>query len=241
MDEKRRKKILLFIRRNKLDESTIYLIDQALTHKSYANEQSATRHAPKLNEYNQRLEFLGDAILGMIIAKAFYLEFPNNNEGDLTRKKARAVCEATLADIGNHIGIGRVIQMGKGEVNTKGFERKSCIGDALESLIGAVYLNNGYDACEKFVLSLWNPYIKHDKVVLDSIDYKSKLQEYIIRSKKIRPEYKVLSIGGPEHEREYTIGLLIEGKQLSSATAKSKKKAEQQAAEHYMKQLHLKV
>ena len=241
MNEERRQKILLFIRQNRLNDSTIQLIDQALTHKSYANEQNGDRHTPKLDEYNQRLEFLGDAVLGMIIAKAFYLEFPNSKEGDLTRKKARAVCEATLADIGNHIGIGRVIRMGKGEVNTKGFERKSSIGDALESLIGAVYLSDGYEACEKFVLSLWQPYIKHGKVVSDSIDYKSKLQEYIMKEKKVRPEYKVLSIGGLEHEREYTISLLIEGQQLAKATAKSKKKAEQQAAKHYMKKLHLEV
>ena len=127
--------------------------------------------------------------------------------------------------------------MGKGELATGGDRRRSNIVDATEAIIGAIFLDRGFYEVENFILNLWSPYLKEEKFVEESFDYKSQLQERLMK-KQVRPEYRILSSFGPDHEKEYLVGLYIQGKEVSSAKAFSKKKGEQIAAEKYLKSIN---
>ena len=240
MTEERKNQLKSFIIKNNIPKISIGLINVALTHKSYANEYSKHKRSLPTHLHNQRLEFFGDAVLGMIVAEELYRNKTDYNEGQLTKKKAQVVRESTLAVIGNQLGIGEVLLMGKGEMASKGEKRASNIADALESLIAAIFLEVGYKETKNFILNLCGSYIKN-KALEESIDYKSYLQEYLIKKEKILPEYKVIHVEGPEHEKTYMIGLYISGKKVSEAKGQSKKKAEQQAAENFFKDYKIKV
>ncbi len=236
MHKDRLKKLKDFSSRNSLQDVSLELLDQALTHKSYANENHhGYKNKLKVNLHNQRLEFLGDTILGTVVALAICRQCEECDEGNLTKKKSRIVCEATLAEIGEGLGIADLLLLGKGEKETGGSERKSNIADAMESILGAIFLDRGYDTTEMFILKHWAPYIEGEVVVSGSIDYKSQLQEWLVKKRKIRPEYRVLSTSGPEHDKDYEIGLFIMDELASRGIAKSRKKAEQTAAEQYIK------
>ncbi len=235
MDDARIKKLLDFIQLNRLPQLSLGLLNVALTHKSFANELNSNR-SPDLKYHNQRLEFMGDAILGAVIAAHIYQAQPNDDEGKLTQKKSEIVCEAALSEIGSRLSIGQYILMGKGEFCSGGSQRVSNIADAVESLIAVIFLEKGYEASQDFILHFWKPYLQYGMVPAGSIDYKSKLQEYLIRKLKVRPEYKVLRTEGPEHQNIYRIALLINGKKILESKGMSKKKAEQKAAEKYFNQ-----
>ena len=236
MNQKRKADLEQFISRHNLDGISVDLLNQALTHKSYSNELKGQAGRDKnFRKHNQRLEFLGDAILGLIIAKTLYDVNPDANEGELTKKKSMAVCEPTLAEIGDKLELGNYLLMGKGELQTGGVNRSSNIADALESVIGCIYISSGIKKTEEFVLKHWKPYIEETKIALFSIDHKSILQEMIVKLKKTRPEYRVISTEGPEHKKIFLIGLYINGQEIGRAKANSRKKAEQQAAFDYLK------
>ena len=242
MTKEREAQLRSFIAENNIPKISFEFIDIALTHKSYANEfKKHRRYSLPLDIHNQRLEFFGDAVLGMIVAEELYRNKTDYDEGKLTKKKAQVVRESTLAAIGNQLGIGRVLLMGKGEVASRGIQKVSNIADAVESLIAAIFLETGYEKTKDFVLKICGPYIKRDEVPQDSIDYKSYLQEYLVKKEKIRPEYKVMNIEGPEHKKTYVIGLYILGKQVSEAKGNSKKKAEQHAAENFFRDHNIRV
>lgn len=226
-----------FAKNINIDASIIDLkfLHQALTHKSYINELKGARHNPKLSTLsNQRLEFLGDAVLGMVIAGELYRRYPMENEGVLTKKKAMAVCEPTLAEIGKKLKVGEQLMLGKGELNTGGREKNSNIADALESIIGCLYLSGGFEVASDFIISHWQPYLDEKKRAQFSIDHKSILQEKLIKHNNLRPEYKVLKTSGPEHNKTFEVGLFIQGKMEVTASAQSRKKAEQKAALQYL-------
>jgi len=212
----------------------IDILKIAFTHKSYANE-IRNISPEKLSLYhNERLEFLGDSILGMIIGEELFLKYPEYDEGLLTKYKARAVCEATLKEIGEALEIGQMLMMGKGEQATGGKRRSSNIADTLEAVVAAVFISCGYKVTKNIILYHWGPYLTGKKIAKASIDYKSELQEYLVKNKKIRPEYRVLSSTGPDHDKEYTIGLFLEDQKALEGKGKSKKKAEQYVAEQYL-------
>jgi ribonuclease-3 len=240
MNIKRKNSLEQFVKENNLSAISIELLDQALTHKSYTNEiKNGNNRLTDVQKHNQRLEFLGDAILGLIIAQTLYELMPDSNEGELTKKKSMAVCEPTLAEIGEKLKIGNYLLLGKGEIQTGGVNRTSNVADALESIIGSIYLSSGIEAARKFIIQNWKPYIEESKIAMFSVDHKSILQEMIVKSQKIRPEYKLVSTSGPEHKKEFLIALHINGIEKNQASANSRKKAEQKAAFEYLKKNNL--
>ena len=242
MITERQKQLKNFLSKLRISIKSLKLIDQALTHKSYANEilKGFDRNAvPDI--HNERLEFLGDAILGMSIARALFKLYPEENEGALTHRKAQVVCEATLYEIGMQLSIGEYILLGKGERDSGGAERTSTIANTVEAVLGAIFESDGFEVTEKLILRLWDPYLSEKKIASASIDHKSRLQEYLLAKRKTRPSYKILKEAGPEHAKEYTVGLFINGKKESQGTGQNKKKAEQNAAEIFLKEnnIHL--
>jgi len=235
MNQKRKALIQEFIEKHNLQGVSPEILNQALTHKSYSNEyRENNKKSFNLETSNQRLEFLGDAILGLAIAKMLYELFPEANEGELTKRKSMAVCEPTLAEIGEGLELGKYLLMGKGETQTGGIGRTSNIADALEAVIASIYLSAGIEKTLEFILKFWMAYLEESQVAMYSIDHKSKLQEIIVKSLKIRPEYKVISTSGPEHSKSFLVGLFINGQEMLRATANSRKKAEQKAAYEYL-------
>lgn len=240
MNLKRKESLKTFVKRNNILGVSEDLLNQALTHKSYCNELKidAKKNSDPV-KHNQRLEFLGDAILGLIIAKTLFKLMPKANEGLLTKKKSMAVCEPTLAEIGDKLHLGEYLLLGKGETQTGGVTRSSNIADALEALIAGIYLSAGAEKTEEFILKHWMPYLEETKVAMFSVDHKSILQEIMVKTRKTRPEYRVISTEGPEHEKIFLIGLYINGEECGRAKENSRKKAEQKAALEYLKKYNL--
>ena len=240
MIQKRKQLIRQFIERHNLHGVSETLLNQAFTHKSFSNEVKDYKgKSGNLELSNQRLEFLGDAILGLVIARLLYDLIPDANEGELTKKKSMAVCEPTLAEIGEELEIGTYLLMGKGEMQTGGIARASNIADALEAVIASIYLSAGLEKTIEFITRFWKPYLDESQVAVFSVDYKSRLQEMVVKTQKIRPEYKVISTTGPEHDKLFLVALFINGKEMLRALANSRKKAEQKAAYDYLKKKNL--
>ncbi|MDH4261970.1 MAG: ribonuclease III [Spirochaetia bacterium] len=236
MTQERKALIQKFIDLHNLHGVSVEILHQALTHKSFSNEiKGMGGKIANIELSNQRLEFLGDAILGLCIARTLYDLFPDANEGELTKRKSMAVCEPTLAEIGENLEIGTYLLMGKGELQTGGVERASNIADALEAIIAGIYLSAGLEKTMEFIVKFWIGYLEESQVAMFSIDHKSKLQEFLVKTKKIRPEYKVLSTSGPEHSKTFLVALYINGQEMLQATSNSRKKAEQKAAYDYLK------
>lgn len=210
----------------------IALYRQALTHKSYINE-SGKRSAVALL-HNQRLEFLGDAVLGTVMAEYLYQKFPFYEEGKLTRMKSGLVCGETLTLVGNRIGLGNYLLLGKGEKSEGGKMRDSNIEDALEAFIAAIFLDRGMGAAKKFILRLWNTELNNTNFL--ERDPKSTLQEWLAKHKQTRPQYRLLEESGPDHQKIFTVGLFIYEQWQLSAKAASRKKAEQEAARLFLEQ-----
>ena len=201
----------------------ITLVQNALTHSSYANE----RWHDSLRS-NERLEFLGDSILGMVVAEYLFQNFPNRPEGELTRMRADMVCEQSLALIANRIGLGGFLLLGHGEERFGGRNRNSILADAVESVIAACYLDGGYDAALKFV----NTFVLVDIPVVKfhNTDYKTALQEKVQQKKNQTLSYQLVGEEGPDHDKRFRVEVLLNGSTIGSGTGTSKKRAEQDAA-----------
>lgn len=200
------------------------LLVKALTHSSYANEM----RMGKLND-NERLEFLGDAVLEIVTSKFLYLNYPEYSEGSLTKLRASLVCEPTLAYCTKSIDLGKYIFLAHGEEKCGGRERKSILSDAFEALIGALYLDGGMTEAERFI----------KKYVLDDIESKTKfydcktnLQEIIQAKHNGNVEYKLIGEVGPSHNKVFNSAVIYHGKILGEGSGSSKKAAEQEAAYH---------
>ena len=193
----------------------------ALTHSSYSNEKKLHKY-----ECNERLEFLGDAVLELVSSGRIFRENPKKPEGDLTRVRASYVCEPTLALCAREIGLGDFILLGRGEDMTGGRDRDSILSDAMEATIGAVYLDGGFSCAEKYVEEFVLKDIEKKKLFYDSKTY---LQE-IVQREHMELEYVMLKEEGPDHNKTFLAGVFVDGKQLSSASGRTKKKAEQAAA-----------
>lgn len=221
--------VKMFMKKIGLQDLESDLLVQALVHPSYTFENPG-----KGLENNQRLEFLGDAVLDFIIGEYLYLHYPEKPEGELTKMRAAVVNETTLARHGKNIGLGQVLFLGKGEQLTGGRERPSIIADALEAVIGAIYLQYGFEKVRKFVLDMFIPEIKKlDKGHYG--DFKTMLQEKAQKQEN-EVEYKILEESGPDHNKLFTAGVYIQGILKGTGKGRTKKEAEQQAAELALEQ-----
>ena len=197
------------------------LLSQALTHSSYANE----KHMKKGSD-NERLEFLGDAVLEIVSSEFLYLNYPKLPEGDLTKMRASLVCEPTLAFCTRQLNLGDYLLLGKGEDMTGGRKRKSILSDALEAVIGAIYLDGGFASAKEFILKFILTDIEHKQVFYDS---KTILQE-LIQGRHEQLSYELIEESGPDHDKQFTVAVLVDGERVSVGEGHTKKAAEQQAA-----------
>ena len=201
----------------------IQLLQNALTHSSYANERW---HNSLLS--NERLEFLGDSVLGMLVAEYLFRNFPDRPEGDLTRMRADMVCEQTLAAAANKIGIGEHLLLGHGEERFGGRSRNSILADAMESVIAACFLDGGLEAAlqvvRKFIL------VEVPVTRLHNVDYKTKLQELVQQKKNQVLSYVLVGESGPDHDKQFEVEVSLNGNVVGKGTGSSKKRAEQMAA-----------
>ncbi|UCG54802.1 MAG: ribonuclease III [Dehalococcoidia bacterium] len=208
------------------------LLKQALIHSSYTNENPST--API---HNERLEFLGDAILGMTIAENLFRFLPNASEGELTRLRATLVCRSTLYYIAKKIGLNRHLYLGKGEEASGGRNKSTNLAGALEAIVAAVFLDSGFDVTIDFVLNLFDEHLKEIATKGVGIDYKSKLQQLTQSSYQETPNYRITQVSGSSHEPEFTAEVSIGKSILGIGYGKSKKIAEAEAARSALEQL----
>ena len=203
----------------------ITLLQNALTHSSYANE-----HWHDSLKSNERLEFLGDSILGMVVADHLYSNFPNRPEGELTRMRADMVCETSLAKAAETLGLGQHLLLGHGEMQGGGRTRASILADAMESVIAACYLDGGMDASKALIEKLILPNVPKEQ--LHNRDYKTALQEKVQQKKNQVISYRLVSEEGPDHDKHFTVEVLLNGAAVGTGTGSSKKRAEQAAAQN---------
>ena len=211
--------------------NNVKLLENALTHSSYANE---VRNGLTSNE---RLEFLGDSVLSIIVADYLFLHYKDIPEGELTKKRAYAVCEKTLFGYAQKIGLGDMVLLGKGEERTGGRNRPSVISDAFEALIAAIYLDGGIEKATEFVL----PFIEiatETKPVFK--DYKSTLQEVLQQNPTEKFEYIVVGESGPDHNKEFIVEVHLNSNVIGYGKGRSKKIAEQQAAKQALELMGVK-
>ncbi len=201
------------------------LLKTALTHTSFSHEKKNNI------ENNERLEFLGDAVLELVISKHLFTKFKDLSEGSLTKLRASIVCESSLAKVAREINIGDNIMLGNGEENTGGRERDSILSDAFEAIIGAIYIDSG-DILEaqNFIISKMDDTIKEKRETFEMNDCKTYLQE-IIQKHSIEPiKYEIVNEEGPAHNKIFTVRIMHNNKELGRGRGKSKKDAEQDAA-----------
>lgn len=200
------------------------LLELALTHRSHANQGEAQRDS------YERLEFLGDSVLGMVVAELLYRDHPEMMEGDLTKLKALLVSEATLANVARDLSLNAHLILSADEDRAGGRERASILADALESVIGALYLDAGIDAARRLIAT--HVYERKTEVQSDDSrrNYKGELLEYLQSRGNGLPRYDVVSETGPDHDKLFTISVLIQGRSFGTGSGSSKKEAEQRAA-----------
>ncbi len=196
------------------------LLDEALTHSSYANEHGQNRIS-----CNERLEFLGDSVLSIIVSEYLFAKRPKMPEGELTRRRAALVCEEALAGFAREIELGRAMKLGKGEGKTGGADRDSTLADCFEALIASIYLDGGMEPARCFVMRFVN---EHDN---DGVrDYKTELQEVIQKNPEERVRYVVVSETGPDHNKVFTVEVRLNSNTIGRGSGHSKKEAEQSAS-----------
>ena len=198
------------------------LILKALTHSSYANEKKMEKY-----NHNERLEFLGDAVLEVCTSDFLFKEYLDKPEGDLTRLRASIVCEPTLAECARAIQLPDFLILGKGEETTGGRYRDSIVSDAFEAVIGAIYLDGGIEEAKKFIIRFVLNDIENKHLFYDS---KTILQETVQKLYKKKVEYKLISEEGPDHDKKFNVQVLLEDTILGEGIGRTKRKAEQQAA-----------
>lgn len=201
------------------------LLYTALTHSSYSNE---SKNLYSMN--NERLEFLGDAVLELIISEFLYKKYPRLAEGELTKMRAKIVCSESLSEIALELNIGNSIMMGKGEELQGGRERKSVLANAMEAIIGAVYLDSELDITRDFVIMKLKSIIKNVENGKVSKDYKTILQEKVQSEKNKELYYKLIKEEGPDHNKLFYVDVIINNKRVASGKGRNKKEAEQDAA-----------
>ncbi len=212
------------------------LLVRALTHKSFANEMK------QKIEHNEKLEFLGDAVLGLIVAELLYHKYPENTEGGLSKKRASVVNEEVLCQIGLKFRLNHLLQLGKGEAQTGGASKARLIASSFEALMGAIYLDGGYDVAKNIVY-------REFESVTDAFcgaedferDYKTRLQEWVQKSFKETPRYEVVAEEGPSHDRHFVVCVKVKETVWAKGSGRSKKSAEQDAAKQALSQQYKEI
>ena len=224
ISEKRKKELETFLVKNNVEAGNFDLINASLTHPSFIFEKELQK-----TQHNQRLEFLGDAVVGLIVGEYLYNRFPEKKEGALTKMRAAIVCESALAGAARKINLGRYMLMGKGEKMGGGENRSSNLADAWEALCGAIYLEKGLAGVKDFIIDcLWDAI---DNVAKGNYgDFKTRLQEIIQKSPEQEIEYRILEENGPDHDKDFVAGVYINGEKVAEGAGKTKKEAEQGAA-----------
>ena len=207
----------------------IKLLKKALTHSSYVNENNM-----KSYESNERLEYLGDAVLGLIIGEYFYINYPKDLEGSLSKMRADSVNEKVLFFISKNLNLGDSIRFGKGEIKNGGRMRESTSADALEALIGAIYLDSNFNEAKRIVLYLFQEFLEKDRYKLFNIDFKTKLQEKVQKSGK-KVEYKLVREEGPDNNKTFYTELFLDEVLVGKGKGKTKKESQQEAAKEAFK------
>jgi ribonuclease-3 len=208
------------------------LLEQAFVHLSYLNENPGFAQPS-----NERLEFLGDAILNCIVTEKLYEEFPELPEGELTEMRASLVRRDTLAELASSLKLGDWLLLGRGEEANGGRAKASNLANAMEALIGALYLDQGLAKARRFILRQLKPELEKIKVGKTTPNYKALVQELIQGQKRPTPVYRLVKATGPDHSKQFTAEILVEGEALGRGTGKSKKAAESQAAKAAWKKL----
>ena len=201
------------------------LLEQAFVHSSYLNENS---DFPLPS--NERLEFLGDAVLGFIVAESLHMEFPELPEGHLTMIRAFLVCRESLNEVASSLKLGDWLLLGRGEEATGGRMRQSNLANAMEALIGAIYLDQGLDVAKEFVLRQLKPLLERTRAGAISPNYKALLQESLQKQTQLTPNYRVAEVSGPDHDPQFSVEVVIEGDVVARGTGQSRKAAEVEAA-----------
>jgi len=208
------------------------LLEEALVHSSYINENPSL--APASNE---RLEFLGDAVLGLIVAERLYQDFPHADEGEMTRLRAALIRRDTLARIARAIGLGGYLYLGKGEEASGGQRKPANLAGALEAVIAAIFLDQGSAITKDFILRLLNPELQKAVSQGAGVGHKSRLQELIQAREQQTPVYRVVEEIGPDHDKWFTVEVMVGDTVLGRGSGKGKKAAETEAARSALKQL----
>ncbi len=209
------------------------LLETALTHSSYANE-----HKMRPVENNERLEFLGDSVVNLMVSQYLYKKYPEYPEGDLTKIRAMIVCESSLAYAARKIDLGKYILLGKGENLTGGRERDSILADTLEAVTGAIYIDSDFNTTNNLLLKKFKgDVIKASLKGTLFVDYKTELQERLQKDKNIKIDYKVYKEEGPDHDKVFFIKICLNSKELGRGKGKNKKEAEQDAAKNALRNM----
>ena len=203
----------------------VSLLQQALVHGSYLHENPDFA-LPS----NERLEFLGDSLLGFIIAEKLYLDFPDLAEGGMTKLRAALVRKETLARLAGAMELGDYLYMGCGEEGSGGRSKQSILASSLESLVGAILLDRGFEACRAFVLRLFEDEMGNAVDERLAADYKSELQEIVQARHHVAPSYRTIKAVGPDHAKEFTVEVSVNGAVIGSGSGRSKRQAEREAA-----------
>lgn len=201
------------------------LLRQAFSHPSYVREQQGAAA-----DSNQRLELLGDAVLDLVMVEHLFHRYPEEPEGELTRRKAAMVRRTALAQVAQRLGLGELLLLGHGEEETGGRDKASLLADALEALIGAIYLAGGWRAAQRFVLRQFEPLLSRGAHT-DEFDYKSQLQQFVQARARCLPTYETVRVSGPPHERVFEAEVRFHGRCLGRGQGASKRLAEQRAAQ----------
>ncbi len=213
---------------------TTALLEEALTHKSYVNEQKTAGGL-----HNERLEFLGDAVLSLIVSERLVALLPQSSEGALSKLKARLVSETVLAAVARRLKLGSCLRLGRGEELSKGREKDSLLADALEAVLAAVYLDGGVDAGRQVVLRLFDEEfvrVATQQHMPGAEDYKTQFQEWCQKRFDGLPHYAVVRESGPDHDKLFEVELRINGEVVGRGVGHSKKEAEQLAAQQALRQ-----
>ncbi len=220
----RERELLVFCKKNNININNLNLLNTAFSHRSYVHEQT------NYLEHNERLEFLGDSVLSLVITNWLYLNFSDLPEGDLSRIRSAVVSEDSLCEVAKKIEINKYLLIGKGEENSGGRNKKAILADCTEAVIASIYLDLGMDEVKKFIERIFIPVIYDVVKNNKQKDYKSALQEFTQKKYKTVPRYELVSKSGPDHNKVFTIKIMIKDLIIGQSTGSSKKEAEQNCA-----------
>ncbi len=208
--------------------SDLELLTQALTHVSYGHEKLP--HLPLSKRDNERLEFMGDSVLSVVISDLLLEAFPDAPEGQLSRMRAAVVNERTLTEVSQSLQLGDLIRLGRGETLTGGAKKPSILSSTFEALVAAIYIDGGFHAVYPVLREIFSPLFKEEVTRLHHPDAKTRLQEELQGRYRITPNYRVIDSQGPDHQKRFTVEVRMNEVLLGSASGSSKKEAEQEAA-----------